>query len=75
MNELKFSAPCLFGLESVLSGELKRMGADNIASENGRVTFTGIKSVISYRVSFKKSKFVISSAFSRDIEVFSTLVV
>jgi len=41
MNELKFSAPCLFGLESVLSGELKRMGADNIASENGRVTFTG----------------------------------
>ena len=41
MNELKFSAPCLFGLESVLSGELKRMGADNITSENGRVTFTG----------------------------------
>ncbi|HQQ90127.1 MAG TPA: THUMP domain-containing protein, partial [Oscillospiraceae bacterium] len=41
MNELTISCPCLFGLESVLSGEMKRMGAENIVSEDGRVSFTG----------------------------------
>lgn len=41
MNFLKYVAPCHFGLESVLSGELKRMGADNVAAHNGRVSFSG----------------------------------
>ncbi|MDD3192384.1 MAG: class I SAM-dependent RNA methyltransferase [Oscillospiraceae bacterium] len=41
MSVIKMAAPCLFGLESVLSGELKRMGAKNIEASDGKVTFTG----------------------------------
>lgn len=38
---LTLCAPCLFGLESVLSGEVKRIGGENIQVTDGRVTFTG----------------------------------
>ncbi len=41
MEKLRISCPCLLGLESVLSGEMKRMGAQNIVAEDGRVTFEG----------------------------------
>lgn len=41
MTTYQFVCPCLFGLESVLSGELRRMGADNVKAYNGKVTFTG----------------------------------
>ena len=41
MEKLRISCPCLFGLESVLSGEMKRMGAENITAEDGRVTIEG----------------------------------
>lgn len=34
-------APCLFGLESVLAAEIKRIGGENITTNDGRVTFTG----------------------------------
>ena len=34
-------APCLFGLEGVLSGELTRMGLSGVKAENGRVFFEG----------------------------------
>ena len=37
----RFTAPCHFGLESVLSGELKRMGAEDAAAADGRVSFSG----------------------------------
>lgn len=41
MSKLKLCAPCLFGLESVLSGEVKRMGGENVQTIDGRVTFEG----------------------------------
>lgn len=41
MTELTYIAPCHFGLESVLSGELKRMDAKNVRADNGKVEFTG----------------------------------
>lgn len=41
MNFLKYSSPCHFGLESVLAGELRRMGAENVLAHNGKVTFSG----------------------------------
>ena len=41
MNIIKMAAPCLFGLESVLSGELKRLGAKNIEATDGKVTYSG----------------------------------
>lgn len=34
-------APCLMGLEKLVSGELRDMGAQNIRTENGRVFFDG----------------------------------
>ena len=36
----KLCASCLFGLESVLSGELKRLGFEDISVTDGRVEFT-----------------------------------
>lgn len=41
MTKYKLICPCLFGLESVLAGELRRMGAEDVAAQNGKVTFTG----------------------------------
>lgn len=35
--KIQFAAPCLFGLESFVAEELRNMGADTVASENGRV--------------------------------------
>jgi len=40
MRELKMAAPCLFGLEGLLSDELKRLGLKTEA-DNGRVIFYG----------------------------------
>lgn len=39
-QQFKLCAPCLFGLESVLSGELKRLGFEGISVTDGRVEFT-----------------------------------
>lgn len=38
-QKYKLCAPCLFGLESVLSGEVKRLGFEDIAVTDGRVEF------------------------------------
>ena len=37
----KMCVPCLLGLEGPIADELKRMDMQNVASENGRVYFTG----------------------------------
>lgn len=37
----QYVAPCHFGLESVLSGELKRMGASDVMAQDGKVFFSG----------------------------------
>lgn len=39
--KLNMCVPCLFGLEGPLAAELRRMGMDNVRSENGRVHFDG----------------------------------
>lgn len=39
--KLDFCAPCLFGLEGPLGNELRHMGMENVAPENGRVRFSG----------------------------------
>ncbi len=36
-----YCAPCLFGVEGILADELRRLGADNVCTENGRVLFSG----------------------------------
>jgi len=39
--ELKFSVPCLFGIEGLCADELKRMDISDVRAENGRVLFSG----------------------------------
>lgn len=41
MNQFRMSAPCLFGLESVVAFEAKRAGGQDVAVSDGRVTFSG----------------------------------
>lgn len=39
--EYKFCVPCLLGLEGPIADELRRLGMENVAAENGRVYFSG----------------------------------
>lgn len=41
MNNLRFSCPCHFGLESVLSFEVKKIGGTDIIVTDGKVNFNG----------------------------------
>ena len=41
MNKIKFSCPCHFGLESVLSFEVKKIGGTEITVSDGKVSFFG----------------------------------
>lgn len=41
MDNLKFIAPCLFGVEGVLGDELKRLEMQEVTVKNGRVDFKG----------------------------------
>ena len=41
MHKFKMVAPCIFGVEGILAEEIKRLGAENVVSENGRVFFEG----------------------------------
>jgi len=46
MNKFTFVCPCGFGLESVLNFEVKRIGGENIRTENGRLMFDGDDTVL-----------------------------
>ena len=41
IEPIRYCAPCLFGVEGLLGGELRRMDAKNVAPQNGRVLFEG----------------------------------
>ncbi len=41
MNQYKFCAPCLFGLEGLVGEEARRLGFENVTVEDRRVFFTG----------------------------------
>ena len=46
MDTIRFSAPCLFGIEGICADELKRMEIQGVAAENGRVLFEGDESTL-----------------------------
>ena len=46
MSNYNFAAPCLMGVEKLLSNELKFMGASNVKADNGRVFFEGDESIL-----------------------------
>ena len=39
--KINFVIPCLLGLEKLIADEMKDLGAENVAAENGRVLFCG----------------------------------
>lgn len=41
LRKMTLTCPCLFGLESILSFEIKKLGGQNIRTTDGRVTFEG----------------------------------
>ena len=43
---IKFSAPCLLGLEGLAAQELKDMDAQNVEAKNGRVDFEGDMNIL-----------------------------
>lgn len=43
---INFVIPCLLGMESLIAGELKELGAENVVSENGRVLFSGDENIL-----------------------------
>ncbi len=43
---MRFCAPCLFGIEGVLADELKRLGAEKVEAQNGRVLFSGDAAIL-----------------------------
>ena len=46
MQTMEFCAPCLFGIEGILGDELRRMGAENVRPQNGRVLFSGDEAML-----------------------------
>ena len=46
MSEINFVAPCLMGIEGLAANELKRMDAQNVSADNGRVFFDGNESIL-----------------------------
>jgi len=40
-NDIKMIAPCLFGTESIAADEFRRMGFENVVTEDGRVKLEG----------------------------------
>lgn len=45
-NKILMAAPCQLGIEGLVAGELRRMEAENVAAENGRVLFEGDESML-----------------------------
>lgn len=41
MDKINLVAPCLFGVESVAADEFRRMGFEDIVTENGRILLSG----------------------------------
>lgn len=46
MEQMRFCAPCLLGLEGLVAQELRDLGCGGVQAENGRVLFTGDESVL-----------------------------
>ncbi|MDD5952935.1 MAG: class I SAM-dependent RNA methyltransferase [Oscillospiraceae bacterium] len=46
MDQVQLVCPCLLGVEGLVADELRRMDAQNVMPENGRVLFTGDESMI-----------------------------
>lgn len=43
---INFVIPCLLGVESIITNEMKELGAENVVAENGRVLFSGDEHIL-----------------------------
>lgn len=43
---LEYVVPCLMGVESLIAGELRDLGAENVRAENARVLFSGDEHIL-----------------------------
>ena len=67
--ELSFCIPSLFGLEGLVGNELRHMGLQNVAPENGRVYFTGTEqdvARVNLRCRFGERLLLVLSRFPAD---------
>lgn len=46
MEKIRLNCPCLFGLESVLSYEIKKIGGENLTVTDGKISFDGDCSIL-----------------------------
>ena len=46
MEKMTLCAPCMFGIEGILADELRRMDAQEVHAENGRVLFSGNEMIL-----------------------------
>ncbi|MEF9983185.1 MAG: class I SAM-dependent RNA methyltransferase [Oscillospiraceae bacterium] len=46
MSKFTLCCPCLFGLESVLSSEIRRLGGEDIVVTDGKVIFSGDETIL-----------------------------
>lgn len=46
MSKIKMVAPCLFGVESIAADEFRRMGFEDVVTENGRVLLSGEENML-----------------------------
>ena len=46
MSKINLEAPCLFGVESIAADEFRRMGFEDITTENGRVLLSGSENML-----------------------------
>ena len=44
--KMRFTAPCVFGLEGLAAEEFRNMEAENVCAENGRVLFEGDETIL-----------------------------
>ncbi|QNK40940.1 THUMP domain-containing class I SAM-dependent RNA methyltransferase [Caproicibacter fermentans] len=46
MEDFKLVCPCLLGVEGLAADEIRRMGAENVEAQNGRVVFAGSEEML-----------------------------
>lgn len=46
MSKINLVAPCLFGVESIAADEFRRMGFEDVVTENGRVLLSGEENML-----------------------------
>ena len=74
MTKYNYVAPCIFGVEGILSNELKRMGAEGVSAQNGRVLFSGGENILARaNISSRFAERIMISVGSFNAESFDEL--